>query len=122
MGAAVYCPSYHSFTRRFVMTLRRIDPLSAAKVAGLLGVLLGVLIGLFMALFGSLVDPTAEEGFGGSFGIAAVFLFPIAYGSVGFVGGLIGAFLYNLVAGWVGGIEIELGEEVSDDHPPAERL
>ena len=30
------------------------------------------------------------------------------YGLMGVVGGAIGAALYNLVAGWVGGIEVEL--------------
>ena len=35
---------------------------------------------------------------------------PIMYGVFGVVGGAIGAALYNLVAGWVGGIEVELDE------------
>ena len=33
---------------------------------------------------------------------------PIMYGLMGFVMGAIGALIYNLIAGWVGGIEMEL--------------
>lgn len=35
-------------------------------------------------------------------------LVPVLYAAFGFVGTLIAAALYNLVAGWVGGIEIEV--------------
>jgi hypothetical protein len=33
---------------------------------------------------------------------------PIIYGIIGFIGGAIGALLYNLFAGMVGGVEIEV--------------
>jgi hypothetical protein len=33
---------------------------------------------------------------------------PLLYGAFGFVGGAIGALLYNLFAKWVGGFELEL--------------
>ena len=35
---------------------------------------------------------------------------PILYACAGFVGAAIGCAIYNMVAGWVGGIEVELGE------------
>lgn len=38
----------------------------------------------------------------------AIIVFPVIYAIIGFVFGLIGAYIYNLVAGWVGGIKIEL--------------
>jgi hypothetical protein len=101
------------------MILRRIDPVSAAKVAGILYALLGVLFGVFMALFGSFFDAAGGGGFGGSFGVAAIFILPVMYGIIGLIGGLISAFLYNLVAGWVGGVEVEFEEEYLDDRPPA---
>lgn len=37
-----------------------------------------------------------------------VIFLPIMYGVIGFVAGAIGAAVYNLVAGFVGGIEIEV--------------
>jgi hypothetical protein len=41
------------------------------------------------------------------FGIGSLFL-PIIYGVFGFLGGLIAAAVYNLVAKWTGGVEITL--------------
>ena len=40
-------------------------------------------------------------------GHAAGKVSPLLYGLMGFVGSLIGASLFNLAAGWVGGIELE---------------
>jgi hypothetical protein len=46
--------------------------------------------------------------FGLGFGIAFAILAPVLYGLMGFVTGGIGALLYNLLARWVGGFELEL--------------
>ena len=46
--------------------------------------------------------------FGALFGVGAVVAFPIFYGCLGFVGLLFAAWLYNLVAGVVGGVEVEI--------------
>jgi hypothetical protein len=43
----------------------------------------------------------------GIFGIGIAVLFPVLYGVIGFAAGLIGALFYNLLAGWVGGFELE---------------
>jgi hypothetical protein len=43
-----------------------------------------------------------------AFGAGFAFLFPIFYAVFGFVFGVIGAFIYNLVAKWIGGIEVEV--------------
>lgn len=43
------------------------------------------------------------------FGAGAIVVLPIFYGVLGFVFAGIGAAIYNLVAGWVGGIEIDMG-------------
>lgn len=41
-------------------------------------------------------------------GIAFAIFAPIFYGVLGFIFGAIGAFLYNLMAKWMGGIEVRL--------------
>jgi hypothetical protein len=48
------------------------------------------------------------RAFGALFGVGAVIMFPILYGAFAFVASLISAALYNLLASWVGGIEVEL--------------
>jgi hypothetical protein len=48
--------------------------------------------------------------FGGKGGAGFVILLPLLYTGAGFLAGVIGAALYNLIAGWTGGFEIELGD------------
>ena len=95
------------------MILRSIGVLSCGKVMGITYALLGLIVGLFMAMF-SLAGVAANGPQGGNgplpfmaFGVAAVIIFPILYGIGGFIGGIIAAAIYNLVAGMAGGLELE---------------
>jgi hypothetical protein len=93
------------------MVIKRIAPVSCAKIAGTLYVILGFVFGAvvsLIALAGGFANrPTGAGVFGMAIGAAAVIVIPIVYGCMGFVATLIGAWLYNLAAGLVGGIEIE---------------
>jgi uncharacterized oligopeptide transporter (OPT) family protein len=42
------------------------------------------------------------------FGVGSVIFLPIIYGIMGFIGGIISAAIYNVVAGVVGGVELNL--------------
>lgn len=93
------------------MIVRRIGPLSLAKIAGLLYGLMGLLFGAVISLFSLVGGAFASDdmGFAGFlFGAAAVIVLPIFYGVLGFVMSLIGAALYNLAAGWIGGVELDV--------------
>jgi hypothetical protein len=46
--------------------------------------------------------------FGAMFGVGAIVLFPVIYGCMGFIASLIGAWLYNILAGMVGGVELDV--------------
>ncbi len=103
-----------------VTRLRHISVVQFALVAAVLYALLGILIGLAWWLIispimiaGMKAGVSAHMGAPrfaalGAIGVFAVIFFPIMYGIIGFIGGLIYAALYNLVAGWTGGIEMRL--------------
>ena len=97
------------------MVVKRIGPMSFAKIQGALGALIGLIMGLCFAAIGSLGSAIASQSsevtglgiFGMMFGVGAIITLPIMYGVGGFIFGLIWAALYNWMAGMVGGIEIE---------------
>ena len=99
------------------MVIRRIDAFSAGKVFGVLYAMLGLVFGLIFSLFslmGAAIGAGMEQGgvegaaFSLIFGIGAVVVMPLFYGVMGFVTALVGALLYNLTAGFVGGIRLDL--------------
>ena len=94
------------------MIVKRIEPLSLAKLTGVLYAACGLVGGFFLALF-SLMGGAASENTGGPvlgalFGVGAVIFLPVLYGGVGFLGSLLMASLYNLLAKRVGGIELQI--------------
>ena len=93
------------------MVIRSIGVFSCAKIMGALYGAIGFIMGAFFALFsmiGTAVAPDASVGiFSAMFGVGAVILLPLFYGVLGFIGGVVTALLYNVVAGVVGGIELE---------------
>jgi len=97
-----------------MQSVSRIGVLSLAKMLAVTYAFLGLFIGGVLTLFavmGAAVGGAAGQDGGGLamiFGMGAVIVLPIVYGCLGFVGGLIAAPLYNLVARVVGGIEVEL--------------
>ena len=98
------------------MIIRKIGILSLAKFMGGIYGVIGLIIGAFislLALAGAAIGGTQanEPGaavVGALMGVGAVIILPILYGVMGFVGGLLAAFLYNLFAGVFGGIELEV--------------
>lgn len=95
------------------MVIRRVGPLSLAKISGVLYALMGLLLGGIFSLVsvvgGAFAPQGSDAGMAGMlFGAAAIVVLPIFYGLLGFIMSLIGAALYNLIAGWVGGIELEV--------------
>lgn len=96
------------------MIVKRVAPVSFAKVAGILYAILGLCIGALFTLPASLGafafsrPDSPVPGFGMLFGVGAIIILPIFYGVLTFIFALIGAALYNAVAGWVGGVEMDL--------------
>jgi hypothetical protein len=93
------------------MVLKRIGVLSCGKVLATLYAAMGLILGGLFALVSMVGFAMPQPPDGGAnpaplfFGGAAVIIFPIMYGIIGFIGGIIVAAIYNLVAGVVGGVE-----------------
>ena len=105
-------PPVTTTTRR----LKRIAPLQLGLMLGVTYALISIIIIPFFLLFTIGAGAAARAAGHNSAGVAGVFGFgaafvvvlPILYGVIGFIGGVIGAFVYNLVAKWIGGIEVEV--------------
>ena len=99
-------------------TLKKIDIMSFAKFQTILMAMIGLLIGVMVAFFGFIFQAFAgrfiEEGasdfgmFGMGLGLAALFILPLLYAFMGFIVGVIGGALFNLVCKISGGIKVEL--------------
>ena len=92
------------------MVIRRVGPLSCAKVAGLVYLILGLVFGACLSLFvdGLVFAGGTNSVLQGMFmGAAAIVVLPIFYGLLGFLGTLIMTSLFNLVVGITGGIEVD---------------
>ena len=89
--------------------IKSVRVLSVAKICGAIYGGIGLIVMPFFALLGlaGLVGGR-HSSFGAISGLAFGVIAPIFYGVMGFVAGGIGAFVYNVVAKWLGGIEIQL--------------
>jgi len=95
------------------MELKSIGVMSCGKLMGAMYAMLGLIAGAIMALVslaGAAAQPQMQNGadpmmmFGA--GIGALIFLPVLYGVMGFIGGITGSLLYNIIAGYVGGIEL----------------
>jgi hypothetical protein len=99
------------------MVIKRVGPLSCARIAGTLYAIIGLILGAIVSLIsmaGGLASAAESIGgfrgpaIGAFMGTASIVLFPIFYGLMGFLTTLLGAWLYNMLAGTVGGIQVDV--------------
>ncbi len=95
--------------------IRQINPASAFKIGLMINGFLGLLLGAICTVasvagmaFARQAHVALFGAAGAQIGFFAIILCPIVYGIIGGVGAAIGALLYNLVSGWIGGLEIEM--------------
>ena len=93
--------------------IRRIGVLSAGRIAGLVYGSIGLIVGMFVALFGGLAGLLGSHGSAGGFlgagalGFLAILVLPVVYGCVAALCIMLGALIFNVAAGLVGGLEVE---------------
>jgi hypothetical protein len=92
--------------------IKRIAPASAFKVGlvvyGFLGLILGACCTVIAIVEIFFMREAHLPIFGRFVGLFAVIVCPILYGIIGGVGAAIAALIYNLAAGWVGGLEVNI--------------
>ena len=106
--------------------VRRVGPGSAFKVGlvlyALMGLVLGICVAFFSMVAGSIggLGHSPMSGPGGTgaswdarslglgMGFGAIIFLPLFYGLIGGVFAAISAAVYNLAAGWVGGLEVDI--------------
>jgi len=98
------------------MELKKIGVLSAAKIAGLFGVIYGLISAILLSIIYSKADVLASLGMQlpttvTNLGYKTFIALPIINGVLYFIIGLIVAFIYNLLASWVGGVKLEFKEQ-----------
>lgn len=109
--------SANSFsTSRNRFRLRRVGVLSVGMFTAAAGVLGGLFVGLFVLMF-SAVGVGVAGGQGApnpgalvGMGAGAIIVVPLMYGILGFIGGVVNGFVYNILAGMTGGIELEFND------------
>ena len=110
------------------MELKRVGIFSSAKISGIvgagLGLIIGVLYGLIMMTVGAAMM-TQNQGPGAGVGIIGgllmMIVIPIFYGVLSFIFGALYAVIYNIAAGFVGGLEMEFEstqQEYATPPPP----
>ena len=92
--------------------VKRITPSSAFKVGLVVYGFLGLILGAFCTVMAIVGAPFLREAhlpiLGRFVGLFAVIICPILYGIIGGIGAVIAALIYNLAAGWVGGLEVDI--------------
>jgi hypothetical protein len=95
--------------------LTNVNPLKLGITLGVIYGIMSLIIAVPVFLIMSLVGAASAARGGGQAlpaifsGVFVIFL-PIIYAVVGFIGGVIAAFIYNLVAKWTGGVEFTTEE------------
>lgn len=104
-----------------MMTSKRrvisISVVQAGLVMGGLYALIALVFSLLLLVFGVLAllvgagSSDAAAALGGGLGMIVIaVIIPIVYGAMGFVGGVVVAAIYNLIAKFTGGIEVTVAE------------
>jgi hypothetical protein len=90
--------------------LQKIGIMSVAKFSGIYGLLIGLIAGIIIAVASAMLDDLVPGGASMMYGWGAIIWAPVAYGIGGFLSGIIGGFLFNIIAKMAGGIEMHFKE------------
>ena len=109
------------------LKLRRIAPLQAGKILAAFYGLLSLVFVPFMMIFFTVASLGARHHGGAQpplplmfgMGVGFMVLLPFFYAAMGFIFGVLSAFVYNLLAKWLGGLELEFETDSAPPSPPS---
>jgi hypothetical protein len=93
------------------MIVKRVGVWSAARMYAAITAAFGLVGGIVFALIalaGASISPEAQGWMGPVFGVGAIIFMPVVYGIMGLVIGAVSAALYNVFAGMVGGLSLDV--------------
>ena len=99
------------------MTIKSVGVMSVARIAAAIYGIFGLIAGVFLSLAavggaGWSEEVSSQAGWlGPFFGFGAILALPVLYFIMGFLGGAIGAWVFNNAAKAMGGLEIALEED-----------
>jgi hypothetical protein len=92
--------------------IKQFGVLSVAKFSAVIGLLWGLIMGLCLLLgFGGAASAMGPQALGIGVGIVGLVMMIILGGIFGFISGAIIAYVYNIVLGAIGGIEMDLEQK-----------
>jgi len=94
-----------------MVVVKSVDVFSWAKIQALFGIVFGLFYGILFAVMGAAINMSKAIPGSDALGVLTIIIFPIVGVIMGFICGAIMAFLYNIFAGAVGGVQIELVEK-----------
>jgi len=93
--------------------IRKINVLSLAKVQAIMGIAIGLILGAIFTIISILKNASYQGNYDLIFGKPSIIVLPILYGLFGFLGGIIGAIIYNTISRFVKGIDIVVEKKKS---------
>lgn len=101
-----------------VFRVRHLGVAQLAKTMGVLDLLLGLVFAVCFFVIGSMAPGGEMAKAFPMGGIGVVILIPLMYAFFGYIIGALIAWLYNIVAGWTGGVEFDLQSMESETTGP----
>ena len=96
--------------------IKKLDIISFAGFQAISLAFLGLILGIISLIIGliissmSLSSGLVSGGFIGGIGIIGLILYPIGFGIIGFISGIVVAFFFNLTMKIIGGLRMDLEE------------
>lgn len=96
---------------KYLTVIKSVDIFSCAKIFTLFAIILGLIAGIVVAIMGTAVGALFDMPGVTTFGLLSIIVFPIIAAILTFILSAIFAYLYNIFAVSIGGIEVEFAEK-----------